>query len=106
MNSCHHCGFVFPEKMPISRSSECPSCSFDVRVCKNCKHYAPGYRYDCKESIQELQADKERATFCDWFSLIERVNCTAQGLSKTFLQESSARARFDALFGSNGTVGK
>jgi hypothetical protein len=32
----------------------------------------PGSRGDCREAVSEPVSDKERANFCDWFSLDPR----------------------------------
>jgi hypothetical protein len=67
MNStfCYHCGTEL--LLPLYKSSECPGCGRDAKVCKNCDFYEPGRQYDCREHITEPVRDKERANFCDYF---------------------------------------
>ena len=68
----------------------------DLHSCVNCKFYSPGSHYDCHETIDELVKDKERANFCDYFS-VAQIDAGAgnQGQSKS----DQAKAAFAALFG-------
>ena len=49
------------------REATCPGCGRPTRVCRNCRHFAPGRPNDCIEAIAEPVADKERANFCELF---------------------------------------
>lgn len=80
--------------MSVYRSSTCPSCGKDVKVCLNCRFYEPGAHWDCRETIQEPVRDKDRANFCDYFALSDIRR--AKGGSK---KGESARNDFDKLFG-------
>ena len=51
----------------VFRNTECSSCHADLHCCKGCKFYAPGSHYDCRESVDSLVSDKEKANFCDFF---------------------------------------
>ncbi|MCR4626435.1 MAG: hypothetical protein K5640_02190 [Treponema sp.] len=66
---CWKCGSTIEKGTLISRTSECPVCGKDLHSCKNCKFYSPGSHYDCHETIDELVKDKEKANFCDSFSV-------------------------------------
>ncbi|MDR1836526.1 MAG: hypothetical protein LBQ89_02600 [Treponema sp.] len=76
----------------------CQSCGKDLRSCKNCRFFLPGSRGDCRETSVEIQPDKERANFCDWFSLDEKLRSQHAGQSKERENASSARTAFDNLF--------
>ncbi len=65
MGRCFFCGTEFD--FPVYRTTVCPSCGKDLKICLNCKFYAPGSHYDCNETIREPVRDKERANFCDFF---------------------------------------
>ncbi len=67
MARCFSCGNELPDSIRFTRSEICPNCRADVRVCKNCRFYAPGEHWDCHETIPEAVQDKERANFCDYF---------------------------------------
>ena len=67
MRLCYSCKDVLDEKMEVFRSSVCPQCGKDLRVCKNCVFYSPGAHWDCRETVGEPVWDKERGNFCDFF---------------------------------------
>ena len=53
----------------ISRQEECPKCGFNLRCCKMCRLYDPSLYNECREPQAERVVDKEKANFCDYFSL-------------------------------------
>ena len=61
-----------------------------MKVCKNCRFYAPGAHWDCHETISEPVRDKEQANFCDYFELSSD--------SKASGKDSSSTSAFDSLF--------
>ena len=79
----------------VFRSSECSFCHADLHSCRGCRFYMPGNHFDCKETISEPIADKEKANFCDFFSPAGDVllNTSANDKAK------AARDAFNALFG-------
>ena len=91
---CYFCGNEFPEDIKVYKSSECPSCGKDVKVCKNCEFYSPGSKWDCRETVSEAVIDKERANFCDFFVAGNKIS---GGKMKD--KADNARSAFDNLFG-------
>ena len=75
---CWKCGKPLIIDGTVSRSDVCPSCGADVRSCKNCRFYEPGSHYDCRENIDELVKDKERANFCGWFMIAPQPDASAK----------------------------
>lgn len=67
IGNCYACGASL-EGLTYFRGDTCPSCSRDLRVCKNCSHYSPQQYNECKETIADRVTDKEKANFCDLFS--------------------------------------
>jgi len=53
--------------MPVYRNTLCPSCGKELKTCRNCMHFMPGFANDCREPVSEPVLDKDRANFCDWF---------------------------------------
>lgn len=47
---------------------ECPSCSADLHVCRNCRHHDPTAYNECRESNAERVSQRDRANRCDYFS--------------------------------------
>lgn len=96
MASCYSCGVTLPEQ--IGRSTSCPSCGKDVRVCLNCRFYAPGSHWDCRETIPEPVREKDRGNFCDYFApAADRGGQGGKGSSAN--RVTRARSSFDNLFG-------
>jgi len=95
---CWYCGSPVTNEEPIGRSARCGTCGKDLRSCKNCRFYLPGSRGDCREAGAEGQSDKERANFCDWFSLDKKFRSQSEGLSKEREKAEASKTAFDNLF--------
>jgi len=95
---CWYCGSPVAEKEPFSRSLCCAGCGKDLRSCKNCKFYRSGARGDCSETSAEPVSEKERANFCDWFSLDPKYRNETPGQKKEMEKAKAARDAFDSLF--------
>lgn len=92
---CYKCKKELKD-ISIYRTTECPFCGADLHVCKACKFYSPGSHYDCKETVEDIVTDKERANFCDFFKADENNS------SNNADSSASAKANidaFNALFG-------
>jgi hypothetical protein len=94
MYACNNCGTAVGNPREVYRSSTCSGCGKDLKICLNCRFYAPGAHWDCKESIDEPVADKERANFCTYFTFADRQpgGRAPDGADK-------ARRKLDKLFG-------
>ena len=95
---CWFCGSPITDEAPISRSARCLKCGKDLRSCKHCRFFLPGTRGDCKETNAEPQSDKEKANFCDWFSLDEKYRSQSAGQINDKEKADVSRAAFDNLF--------
>ena len=69
MGKCYFC--KTPLSTPIYRSSECPNCGKDCKICFNCTFYSKTSHWECLESISEAVREKDRANFCDFFKLAD-----------------------------------
>lgn len=94
MATCYSCGQPFPERMSIYRSSVCPACGKDAKVCLNCRFYEPGAHWDCRETINEMVAEKDRANFCEFF-VLSQASRAAQDKDSA----ERARSQLNDLFG-------
>jgi hypothetical protein len=63
----------------------------------NCRFYLPGSRGDCSESGAQPPADRDRANFCDWFSLNPKFRQETEG-RKEQEKAQTAKTAFDNLF--------
>jgi hypothetical protein len=97
MRACAFCGHTLDEYMEVFRSSTCPACGKDLKVCLNCKYYRPGAHWDCLETIADPVAEKDRSNFCDYFHF-RRSSETKPGPKV----EEAARDTFKKLFGEPG----
>ncbi|MBN2510285.1 MAG: hypothetical protein JXB03_08410 [Spirochaetales bacterium] len=90
---CYFCTKPLPAA--VYRNSLCPDCGREIKTCHNCEYFAPGYQYDCRESIDELVVDKDRANFCDHF----RPKKGGFAPNGETAKADGAKDRFKSLFG-------
>jgi predicted RNA-binding Zn-ribbon protein involved in translation (DUF1610 family) len=95
MRQCYSCGHQLDEKMEVFRTTLCPNCGKDLKVCLNCKFYSPGGQWDCRETIDEQVKDKDRANFCSFFSF----KTGGSGKSEAESRHDKAKKEFNSLFG-------
>src|SRR5208282_979231 len=65
--NCWRCGSLIEIGERVGFRDCCPKCDRPLHVCRNCGFYDPGYHNQCRETMAELVADKERANFCEYF---------------------------------------
>jgi len=88
--ACHRCGRAIEDAGRIGRRDACLGCGAELRCCRNCRFYDPAYHNQCREPQAERQVEKERANFCEYFSLGTTGSRPAPA--------AEARGRLDALF--------
>ncbi|MDR2479798.1 MAG: hypothetical protein LBD48_10870 [Treponema sp.] len=94
---CWFCGSPVTDEV-IGRSLRCTQCGKDIRSCRSCRFFLSGARGDCSETNAVPEADKERANFCDWFSLNPQYRLPTAGQHNDLDTAAAARAAFDNLF--------
>jgi hypothetical protein len=94
---CWYCGSPIADEF-IGRSLRCAECGKDLRVCRHCRFFLPGSRGDCAEPKAEPAAEKDRANFCDWFSLDQKFRSQTAGQAGARDKAAAARSAFDDLF--------
>ena len=94
MKACYFCGSALADDIRVYRSSTCPSCAKDLKICNNCRFYRKGAHWDCLESIPELVADKDRANFCEFFQIKD-----SKAPSPAPDRQKKAKEDFQKLFG-------
>ena len=120
---CWKCGAPLDElPQPLARTSECPVCTADVRVCKLCELYDTAVAKACREPIADEVQHKDRANFCDYFearpNVYIRPDQTAAAAAQSKLgalfdlpgtdlesEADKARSALDKLFDADGDDG-
>jgi hypothetical protein len=108
MHACHFCGTAVENPREVYRSTSCPSCGKDLKICLNCRFYSPGAHWDCAETIDELVKDKDRSNFCTFFSFRTtqkpspgaQTTPGAQGAPQSDARQK-AKNKLDKLFGND-----
>lgn len=95
MAGCYKCGHKLPDHTKIYRTTLCPKCDADLKVCLNCVFFDPASHWQCRETISEQVKDKEKANFCDYFSPRQNPGEPAGEQQK----KDDARNKFNNLFG-------
>ncbi|MBP3709008.1 MAG: hypothetical protein J6I73_01155 [Treponema sp.] len=90
---CWRCGKQAGASEKIVRTTTCTLCGADLHCCRGCAFYSPGAHYDCRETVEELVKDKERANFCDSFSPQKK-----SALDGNTAAREKAKAAFNNLF--------
>ena len=87
---CFNCGASLELEAgeKIFRSEECPSCFGKVRVCLMCRFYDPTHYNECRESEAERVIHKDRANYCEYFSL--PGGPTEEEKARDYLQEAQS----------------
>jgi hypothetical protein len=101
MYACHFCGTVVENPREVYRSSSCPSCGKDLKICLNCRFYSPGAHWDCAESIDELVKDKDRSNFCTFFSFRAAQIASPGATPPSPDAKQQAKRKLDKLFGND-----
>jgi len=63
-----------------------------------CRFYKPGAHYDCAETVEYPVVDKEKANFCEWFSIQLKFSGMPASGAASGSSADSAKAAFDKLF--------
>lgn len=71
MKTCYFCDGILASDIVVYRSTRCPHCGKDLKICRNCRFFSPDAPNQCLESMAEPVQEKERANFCDWFSFTD-----------------------------------
>ncbi|MCB9030372.1 MAG: hypothetical protein H6619_04915 [Deltaproteobacteria bacterium] len=89
---CYHCGTELILSDTVGRKEECQACGYDLHCCYNCKFYDKTAYNECKEPQAERTLDKDKANFCDYFTM-------SQGKAGTKGDDkSAAKKALDDLF--------
>ena len=93
VSRCAACGAVLP--IAVSSLKECPQCRAALHACRQCAHFEPTRRFECRQPLIERVADKNAANECDGFALSVSVERDA---SPDSTRPGDIRRGFDNLF--------
>jgi hypothetical protein len=89
--TCYSCGATNEFPGPLGRRDKCKDCAAELRCCLQCKLYNADATPECREPQAEVQRDKDRGNFCDFF-------VAGPGRSRLASDAETAKAAFEALF--------
>jgi hypothetical protein len=93
VSRCAACGAVLP--IAVASLKECPQCRAALHACRQCAHFEPTRRFECRQPIIERLADKNAQNECDGFALRVSVERDA---SPDSTRPGDIRRGFDNLF--------
>jgi hypothetical protein len=101
---CYSCSVTLGEG--IDFRGTCPRCGVALHCCKQCMHFEPSTRFQCRKPIPVRIAPKDAANECELFSARVTVARDAAPATSAVLAQrvpepvkpSDARAAFDNLF--------
>lgn len=63
---CYSCGTTLPQG--IDFKGNCPKCNAALHCCKQCAHFEPSTRFQCRKPVQVRIAVKDASNECELFS--------------------------------------
>ncbi len=101
---CFQCGHQEAGAEGVEPGALCPTCGAPAHCCRNCVHFDPGARYECRETIPKPVLSKTGANTCVSFRPETVLDATGRRIATPAPapekngDAGNARAAFDALF--------
>ncbi|MBZ5627980.1 MAG: hypothetical protein LAO06_03850 [Acidobacteriia bacterium] len=93
LSRCAQCGTVLATiTEPVG---QCPKCGFELHSCKQCAHFDPASRFECRQPVPERVARKDTRNGCALFAIRTTVE---RETSAAGLRADDARKAFENLF--------
>jgi len=100
---CYNCGVTLPSGVDFD--GNCPKCSAALHCCKQCAHFEPALRFQCRKPIKQRVGSKDKENDCELFETrVTVARDAARGDSAQVVPNPAprsaqdARAAFDNLF--------
>jgi hypothetical protein len=93
VSRCAQCGTVLT--MITDPVGQCPKCAFELHSCKQCNHFDPASRFECRQSIPERIARKDARNECMSYMIRTTVE---RETSSGGMRTDDARKAFENLF--------
>jgi len=101
---CFQCGHQESAGEGVAPGQVCPSCGAPAHCCRNCVHFDPGARLECREAIPARVSGKTEANHCEFYRPETVLDATGRRIVTPGPSEAPAEKRspgrdaFDALF--------
>ena len=105
VSRCAECGTVLQDLG--TKPDRCPKCGFALHSCKQCTHFDPSNRFECRQPIPARISPKDAANTCTFYSIrvmVERETTSsgsqapASSPGGSSSRMDDARRAFDNLF--------
>jgi hypothetical protein len=93
VSRCAQCGTVLT--MVTDPVGQCPKCGFELHSCKQCTHFDPASRFECRQPVPERIARKDTRNLCGSFAIRTTVE---RETSSGGPRAEDARKAFENLF--------
>lgn len=100
---CYNCAVALPAGTDFKGT--CPKCGVALHCCKQCAHFEPSTRFQCRKPIPVRIASKDQANECTLFNprvTVARDATSSANSAAPVVTEprtpNDARAAFDSLF--------
>jgi predicted RNA-binding Zn-ribbon protein involved in translation (DUF1610 family) len=93
VSRCAQCGTVLT--MITDPVGQCPKCGFELHSCKQCAHFDPASRFECRQLVLERVTRKDTRNQCTLFEVRTTVE---KETSSAGLRADDARKAFENLF--------
>lgn len=94
VSRCAQCGAVLPG-VGQPTPEKCPKCEFELHSCKQCAHFDPASRFECRQLVIERVARKDVGNKCTVYVLRTTVE---KETSSAVSRADDARRAFENLF--------
>ena len=93
VSRCAQCGTVLITLTePVG---QCPKCGFELHSCKQCTHFDPASRFECRQTVLERVSRKDTRNQCTLFAVRTTVE---KETSSAGMRADDARKAFENLF--------
>jgi len=86
---CWQCGTHQEPDLAAGSLETCTQCRADLHCCRNCRHFDPGARFQCREPIEKAYRDKTVRNDCARFEPRHVLDSTGRRARRTPLRNGA-----------------
>jgi hypothetical protein len=94
---CFNCGHQTSPMEEIALDSTCAKCGDDLHICRNCLHFDPSARWECRQTLPAPVRSKNTRNDCAQFTPQTVLDATGRRAAAP-AGPPDPRAAFEALF--------